>query len=144
MTDLLQTTEATVLALEGDHVQTDVLEDACQMLQTSSAPPPVLEVGDRVLVAVTGSASYVLGRIGAPRAAPSRTETAVVVAPDGVEAVRIAGRRVTVAADDELVLECAGGSVRIDASGKVVVLGTDITSRARRVHKIKGAAVAIN
>ena len=116
-----------------------------QFLQTSSAPTPVLEVGDRVLVTVAESgAGYVLGRIGPPSrvtASSSRTaETVQVVAPDGVEAVRIAGRRVTVAAEDELVLECAGGSVRIDGNGKVVVLGTDVTTRARRLHKIKGGA----
>ena len=64
--------------------------------------------------------------------------------PDGVDTVRIAGRRVTVAADDELLLTCGGGSVRVDRHGKVVVLGTDITSRARRRHKSKGATVAIN
>ena len=63
---------------------------------------------------------------------------------DGVETVRVAGRKITIAADESLALECGGGSVRIDKRGKVVVLGTDITSRAKRLHKVKGASVAIN
>ena len=64
--------------------------------------------------------------------------------PEGVETVRISGRRITIAADESVAIECGGGSVRIDKRGKVVVLGTDVTSRAKRLHKIKGASVAIN
>jgi hypothetical protein len=67
-----------------------------------------------------------------------------VVAPEGVETLRLAARRITLAATESVSIECGGGSVRIDRRGKVVVLGTDITSRAKRLHKVKGASVAIN
>ncbi len=150
--------EADVVALPASgavRVRDDDGADlSCALLQTAGGPPLVLAQGDRVLVAAAagGETGYVLGRVGrhvgratGPATGPA-TEAGVVevVAPDGVETVRIAGRKITIAADESLSLECGGASVRIDRRGKVVVLGTDITSRARRSHKVKGASVAIN
>lgn len=159
----LQIHEGTVTAVGADgHVAVDVPgadELRCRLLQTSDGPPLALAPGDRVLAAALpgGGAAFVLGRVAlhTPGAVPAAVPTAVpaaeasartveIVMPAGVETVRIAGKRVRIAADEELVLECGGASVRIDRRGKVVVLGTDITSRARRLHKIKGASVAIN
>ncbi len=151
----LQIHEGTVTAVAADgHVAVDVpgaAELRCRLLQTSEGPPLALAPGERVLAAALpgGGAAFVLGRVAlhAPAAATSAeasAQTVEIVMPAGVETVRIAGRRVRIAADEELVLECGGASVRIDRRGKVVVLGTDITSRARRLHKIKGASVAIN
>lgn len=168
-TDLLQTLhvlEGTVSGFtDTGHVAVDVDgRDAwpCRLLETSAGPPLALAIGDRVLVAALpgdvsdvgdGSAggparaAFVLGRVAlhvpAPAATPSG-RTVEIVMPDGVETVRITGKRVRIAAEDELVLECGGASLRLDRRGRVVVLGTDITSRARRLHKIKGASVAIN
>lgn len=123
-------------------------------LQTTEASPVALAVGDRVLVAVLpdGATGVVLGRIAPPHTAASPATSAKaaegrhveIVMPEGVETVRVAGRRIRIAAGEELVLECGGASIRIDGRGKVVVLGSDITSRAKRLHKIKGASVAIN
>ena len=151
----LQIHEGTVTAVGADgHVAVDVPgadELRCRLLQTSDGPPLALALGDRVLTAALpgGGAAFVLGRValhtpGAVPAAEASARTVEIVMPAGVETVRIAGKRVRIAADEELVLECGGASVRIDRRGKVVVLGTDITSRARRLHKIKGASVAIN
>lgn len=152
LTDLLPLlAEAVVEAVSGATATVRFADGAtadARVVQTSSAPPPVLAAGDTVLVARAADAAYVIGRLSAPAgaddAAGAAGSTVHVVMPDGVDTVRIAGRRVTVAADDELLLTCGGGSVRVDRHGKVVVLGTDITSRARRRHKIKGATVAIN
>ena len=121
------------------------VEVVCSLLQTSGGAPLALSEGDRVLVTVLGETGYVIGRVR-PHvpAAPLNGRVVEVVVPEGVETVRIAGRRITIAADESLSLECGGGSVRIDKRGKVVVLGTDVTSRAKRLHKIKGASVAIN
>jgi len=151
----LQAAEATVIATPatgGVHVRLgDDADVVCQLLQTSAGPPLALATGDRVLVVTTGGGSgYVLGRVArhVPSAsgqrAPEAGRVVEVVVPEGVETVRIAGRKITIAADESLSLECGGGSVRIDKRGKVVVLGTDITSRAKRLHKVKGASVAIN
>ena len=141
--------EADVVALDASgaiHVRAaDGAVIACALLQTSGGAPLVLAEGDRVLVAVVGEAGYVLGRVAPHQPAPPVDGRVVeIVVPDGVETVRIAGQRITIAADEALALECGGGSVRIDRRGKVVVLGTEITSRAKRQHKIKGASVAIN
>lgn len=158
LTDLLPPlAEAVVETASADTVSirfADGTTAAARVVQTSAAPPPALAPGDTVLVARAGDTAYVIGRL-APATDPAGNEggdapaggagtTVHVVMPDGVDTVRIAGRRVTVAADEEVVLTCGGGSVRVDRHGKVVVLGTDITSRARRRHKIKGATVAIN
>ena len=153
----LQVAEATVTATPATgavHVRLgdEVEEVVCRLLQTSGGPPLALAAGDRVLVATLpdGDAGYVLGRV-AQHVPAERVETppeagrvVEVVVPEGVETVRIAGRKITIAADESLALECGGGSVKIDKRGKVVVLGTDITSRAKRLHKVKGASVAIN
>ena len=148
MTDLLATlaTEADVTAVDADGVAVRTADGrplTCQPLQTSGGPPLVLAVGDRVVVATAGEGGYVLGRLGPP-ASPEAGRVVEIVVPEGVETVRISGRRITIAADESVAIECGGGSVRIDKRGKVVVLGTDITSRAKRTHKVKGASVAIN
>ena len=160
-TDLLQTLhvlEGTVSGFtDTGHVAVDVDGRGavpCRLLETSGGPPLALAIGDRVLVAcVPGSdaggvsGGFVLGRIAlhvpAPAATPSG-RTVEIVMPEGVETVRVTATRVRIAADEEIVLECGGASLRLDRRGRVVVLGTDITSRARRLHKIKGASVAIN
>ena len=124
----------------------------CRVLQMSDTAPLVLTPGDRVLIAAAPDAEngYVLGRLSTSSKEAlnpmlyNNGRVVEVVLPEGVETVRIAGRRITIAADESLSLECGGGSVRIDKRGKVVVLGTDITSRAKRVHKVKGSSVAIN
>ena len=142
-------TEATVDAVGADGTVALRLDSgdtlSARVVYTHDGPPAALDAGARVLVARAGDAlAYVLGRLTPPPAAREAGRHVTVVMPDGVETVRLAGRRVTVAADEELTLTCGGSSVRLDARGKVVVLGTDITSRARRQHKIKGASVAIN
>jgi hypothetical protein len=62
---------------------------------------------------------------------------------NGIE-IYIRGRRFTVDADEEIELRCGEAKVRITRDGKVVVLGNDVISRARRRHRIKGGTVNIN
>jgi hypothetical protein len=157
MTDTLLSdalVQAPVTAVEADgSIVVDGPAGAlhCVRLQTTEAPPVALAVGDTVLVAAMpgGATGVVFGRIAGAESPPVAAADATgrhveIVMPDGVETVRVAGRRIRIAADEELILECGGASIRIDGRGKVVVLGSDITSRARRLHKIKGASVAIN
>jgi hypothetical protein len=54
------------------------------------------------------------------------------------------GQRVTLEANEEIVLRCGRSSITLKQNGKIVVKGADIISRASRTNKLKGAAVAIN
>lgn len=115
----------------------------CRLLQTSAGPPLPLAVDDIVLVArPPGSdVGYVLGRVSTTS---SSTSDVRITMPGRVDTVRVNGKRIHIRADDEIVLECGDGRIRIDKRGKVTVLGREVTSRARHTHKIKGASVAIN
>lgn len=62
---------------------------------------------------------------------------------DGIE-IHVRGRRFTVETEEEVELRCGDARVRIGRDGKVIVLGKDVVSRARRRHTIKGATVNIN
>lgn len=124
----------------------DGTELPCRLLQTSAGPPLALAAGDVVLVTRPPGAEvgYVLGRVAAadPAAEPARDVR--ITMPGTVDTVRVNGKRVHIRADEEVVLECGDGRIRIDKHGKVTVLGRDVTSRARHAHKIKGSSVAIN
>jgi len=61
----------------------------------------------------------------------------------GIE-IHIRGRRFTVETDEEIELRCGDAKLRISRDGKVVVLGNDVVSRARRENKIRGGTVNIN
>jgi hypothetical protein len=50
----------------------------------------------------------------------------------------------TISAEKELVLRCGKGSLTIRDDGNILIKGTNVTSRATDVHKIKGGAVRIN
>ena len=158
-----------VVGVDGGALRCRLLETAagpplrlepgdCVLVAAGAAAPGDEAPGDEA--PGDEASGFVLGRIAlhpleapveAPGGAPADgtseapdDRTVHVVMPAGVETVRIAGTRVRIAAEEELTLECGGASVRIDRRGKVVVLGTDVTTRARRLHKIKGASVAIN
>ena len=62
---------------------------------------------------------------------------------NGIE-ISIRGRRVIVNADQEIELRCGEAKLLITHEGKVVVLGNDVLSRARRRNRIKGGTVNIN
>ena len=53
------------------------------------------------------------------------------------------GKRV-VLEGEEVVLRCGAASITLKLDGRIILKGTQITSRASEVNKIKGAAVRIN
>jgi hypothetical protein len=61
----------------------------------------------------------------------------------GIE-IALRGRRFVVETDEEIELRCGDAKIRMTREGRVVVLGNDVVSRARRQHKIKGGTVNIN
>jgi hypothetical protein len=72
------------------------------------------------------------------------TGEAVVLPHDPSQTVRVDGRRLHFTAGQEVVIECGQSSIRLRADGRIVILGTEIVSRARRTHKVKGGNVLIN
>jgi uncharacterized protein DUF6484 len=58
--------------------------------------------------------------------------------------VEVAGTRVVISADDEIVLRCGKSSVTLTRAGKVVIRGAYVLTRASGVNRIKGASVQIN
>jgi hypothetical protein len=70
---------------------------------------------------------------------PELPEETVEVEVDGT-----AIEREVIEAKDELVLRCGAASITLRADGTVRVTGRDITSWARRRHRIRGGSVAIN
>jgi len=92
----------------------------------------VLEPGDDVVVALVGEPKtvVVLGRLIDANAAPRD--------------VRVNGRRVTVDAQSELVLQCASATIRIRRDGSIAVRGDRVTSQARTTHRIRGGSVELN
>ena len=62
---------------------------------------------------------------------------------DGIE-IHIRGRRFSVETEEDVELRCGDAKLRISRDGKIVVLGKDVVSRARRRNTIKGGTVNIN
>lgn len=54
------------------------------------------------------------------------------------------GEKFVVAAEREIELRCGEASITLTRSGKVVIKGEYVLSRAKGVNRIKGAAVSIN
>lgn len=63
----------------------------------------------------------------------------------GVEAgVVVDGGKVMLTAKDEIVLSCGEASITLTKSGRIVIRGNDILSRARLANKIKGGSIQLN
>ena len=54
------------------------------------------------------------------------------------------GRRVTVAAREQLVLKCGAASITLTAAGKILVQGAYVSARSSGVLRLKGGCVQIN
>jgi hypothetical protein len=54
------------------------------------------------------------------------------------------GKRLTVTAAEQLVLQCGKASITLTAAGKVLIQGSYLSSRSSGVHRIKGGSVHIN
>ncbi len=122
------------------------------VLRTSQAPLPDFQEGDQVLVALSRdcNVAYILGIIE-----PLRSDEEVeptegtgkniqVIGTGRAEVVRVKGRRIHLEAGDEIQITCGGGKISIDRTGKIVVRGNNVVSRAKQTHRIKGGSVAIN
>lgn len=60
------------------------------------------------------------------------------------EEIRVDGKRITLEAEDEVLLKCGKGSILLRKDGKIIIKGTHILSRSSGPNRVKGASVAIN
>ncbi len=102
---------------------------ACDFLRTSAAPLPHLYLGTPVLCVADGSRGYVLGIIQ-----PYLPES-----EEKKEAVEL-----NLAATDSIELTCGDSMLSMGKNGKIVLRGSNITTRASGQNKIKGSTVSIN
>jgi len=58
--------------------------------------------------------------------------------------VNVDKKRIVLRASEEIVLECGGSRIVLDKTGKIVIHGDRLLSRARSVNRIKGGSVQIN
>jgi hypothetical protein len=79
----------------------------------------------------------VTGRIRVPSAWPAGER------PPQVD-VDVDGKRLMLTASDQLVLRCGEASITLTRSGKVLLQGAYVSSRASGVNRIKGGSVEIN
>ena len=54
------------------------------------------------------------------------------------------GRRLTLEAQDEVVIRCGEASITLRRNGRLSIRGVYVESRARGTHRIKGGSVQIN
>lgn len=62
----------------------------------------------------------------------------------GVDDVAVDGERIVFEATKEILLRCGEGSILMRSDGTVIIKGINITTRARALNKVRGAAVKIN
>ncbi|MFV8749020.1 DUF6484 domain-containing protein [Nannocystaceae bacterium ST9] len=54
------------------------------------------------------------------------------------------GREVVIGADSELTLRCGKSSITLTKTGKIVLRGTHLVSRASSVNRIRGGVIQLN
>jgi len=64
--------------------------------------------------------------------------------PERTVGVVADGRRVTVSAENEIVLRCGEASITLTRAGKVLIKGTYVLSRSAGVNRIRGGSVQLN
>ncbi len=68
----------------------------------------------------------------------------VEVKMDEPRDVILDGKKITLAAKDEIEIKCGKGSIALYKDGKIVIRGTRLLSRSSGSNRIKGASVNIN
>jgi len=68
-------------------------------------------------------------------------ETEPTATPPNVKVTR---KRITLEAQDEIVLQCGQASITLRRNGRIVIRGTYVESRSKGTNRIKGGSVLIN
>lgn len=113
----------------------------CDFLRTSSAPPPRLNRNDAVVYVMDGNkmSGYIVGVIEKYQITQQETNGKFTI-PDAKHEIR----ELKLNAEETIELRCGKSSITMNKEGKMIIKGTNLTSRASEVNKIKGGAVRIN
>jgi hypothetical protein len=65
-------------------------------------------------------------------------------APSPAPEARIDGKRVVITGEEVVELRCGEASITLDRSGKLVIRGAYVETRAKGTNRIKGGSVQIN
>ena len=109
-----------------------------QLIAVTTVPVRVKDVGKEiVLLFEDGDANrpLLVGFVHATVRDP-KAEKAIGIVIDG--------HRLTVAAEQEIVLECGEASITLTRAGKILIKGTYLLSRSTGVNRIKGGSIQLN
>ncbi len=98
------------------------------------------DVGQRVLVAPLAGDAEQPVILGLLQQAPVLPAAPAQPARE----LRVNGRSIEIEGGEQIVLRSGKASITLDASGRIVIKGMEIVSRARGSNKVKGASVLIN
>ena len=70
--------------------------------------------------------------------------TGLVQSVTAAAEARVDGKRVVITGDEEVELRCGEASITLSRSGKLVIRGAYVETRAKGTNRIKGGSVQIN
>lgn len=105
----------------------------CDFLRTHAGPLPELFTGMRVLCIYHGSHGYILGVIQ-PYFQPEKKQD------DSFEELS----SLDLKAKEKIELTCGKSTLSMNKNGKIILRGTQVTTRAAGANKIKGASIQVN
>lgn len=76
---------------------------------------------------------------------PAEEDTAVTLeSQQGLDNVRVDGKRIVFDAKEEIVLQCGASSITLTKAGKILIRGKYLLSRSSGVNRIQGGSVQVN
>jgi hypothetical protein len=82
-----------------------------------------------------GRQPILLGLVQMPSSSPQRSQSTEL---------SMDGERITLTAENEVVLRCGQASITLTRAGKILIRGKYLLSRSSGVNRIKGGSVQIN
>lgn len=70
--------------------------------------------------------------------------TNIVSSASNALITEVDGKKIILTGKEEILLKCGKSSILMRRDGKIVIKGSNITSRSSSAHKIKGSSVSIN
>ncbi|MEK6750498.1 MAG: hypothetical protein AABY83_15065 [Pseudomonadota bacterium] len=118
----------------------------CDHLRATAGAPPQYQVGDQVLYVVPAGSvrGCVMGIVEPYQPACDALAQTLQKIGRQPSKTTVHDEVVHIKADKGLVIECGEGTIIITQDGKLQIKGKEITSRARGMHKIKGAGINLN